>query len=100
MEPQMRSCVCKICQQVEYYLAAGHDHAQRRHKAQIQTYGKCATDEKIKWIAPPRAAGASKDATEFYREAFAASEKCRIAWEQVGKALRSWPKGGDRRGSV
>jgi hypothetical protein len=55
MEPQMRSCVCKICQQVEYYLAAGHDHAQRRHKAQIQTYGKCATDEKIKWIAPPRA---------------------------------------------
>ena len=55
IEPRMRSCVCQKCQQLEYYLAAGHERVKRRHKAQCQVYASCSRDEKIMWIAPDRA---------------------------------------------
>jgi len=91
MQPQLRSCVCQKCQQMEYYFLAGCDYYVRRAKAQALKFSNLTLFGKARWLAPIRAfvcaAHAHRDAVQTVRVAHAAWETLRIAYERFQKQL-------------
>ena len=58
-DPQLRSCVCELCAQLEFYLVAITTHRAKRAQKTRRDFDKLTLREKARIVAPQRAVAVS-----------------------------------------